>query len=448
MTKPSIHVPGTAHLSRVQDSMALINEEALGSVQSNLASLAGQDFKSVETEVAAMDGFWPGEGSYMAYCRPYRVEDGILHIKVKGIPLNDFPYQFSFATGYEYIWEAILRGHSDPAVDGIALMIDSPGGVVNGVFDLVDRVTELRAESEGAKPLYAFAADNAYSAAYAVASLGDSINVTRTGGVGSIGVIWMHVDVSEALGQSGIKVTVMSAPEGGNKDDLSPYKPLSEEAYARCQVEMERVYSIFTSTVARNRGITEAQVRGTKALTYSADEAVSVGLADTVNATHQALTLYSEHISQDDEEPMSKTNSNSDSEASAQQLAVTKQEGFDEGVAAERGRTKAILGCSAAEKRPAAAMSALLNTTMSADEADTFLGSLPEERPAGTNADDQANNQSNNQGSGQQHDFSAVMRSNNPDVGPDDEGDGEGDEKSPSQLATDFGLAGFSASKN
>ncbi|TOL42864.1 serine peptidase, partial [Vibrio parahaemolyticus] len=71
---------------------------------------------------------------------------------------------------------------------GICLDIDSPGGEVAGCFDLVDLIYELR----GKKPIYAILSENAYSAAYAIASAADKIYVPRTGGVGSVGVIVIH----------------------------------------------------------------------------------------------------------------------------------------------------------------------------------------------------------------------------------------------------------------
>ncbi|WP_196302053.1 S49 family peptidase, partial [Ralstonia solanacearum] len=44
------------------------------------------------------------------------------------------------------------------------------------------------------KPVWAVANDMAFSAAYALASAASRLFVSRTGGVGSIGVIAMHVD--------------------------------------------------------------------------------------------------------------------------------------------------------------------------------------------------------------------------------------------------------------
>ena len=54
----------------------------------------------------------------------------------------------------------------DPRIQGILLDVDSPGGEVGGLFDLADEIYDARAE----KPCFAIADDDAFSAAYAIAS--------------------------------------------------------------------------------------------------------------------------------------------------------------------------------------------------------------------------------------------------------------------------------------
>ena len=79
---------------------------------------------------------------------------------------------------------------ADPDVSGILLDIDSPGGEAGGVFELAQRVRA----ADAIKPVWAIASDSAYSAAYAIACAASRVFITQTGGVGSIGVIAMHVD--------------------------------------------------------------------------------------------------------------------------------------------------------------------------------------------------------------------------------------------------------------
>jgi ClpP class serine protease len=61
----------------------------------------------------------------------------------------------------------------------------------------------MKSTTPGEKPIHAILTENAYSAAYAIASAADRISVPRTGGVGSVGVITMHL-----TGRSELKMTV------------------------------------------------------------------------------------------------------------------------------------------------------------------------------------------------------------------------------------------------
>lgn len=162
---------------------------------------------------------------------------------------------------------------ADDAVDAIVLRIDSPGGMASGLFDLVDRIYEAR----GTKPVHALVDDYAYSAAYALASACDEIWVSRTGGVGSVGVVAFHYDWSGNNEQVGVKVTPIYA--GARKVDLNPNFPLSEAALAEAQREIDMLYGLFVSTVARNRGLSEDAVRATEAGTFRAQAAIDAGLA-------------------------------------------------------------------------------------------------------------------------------------------------------------------------
>lgn len=95
-------------------------------------------------------------------------------------------------TSYETIREEIEEALIDEEVETIILDIDSPGVEVNGLFDLSDFIYEARTK----KRIVAIANDDAYSAAYAIASSDEKVLVTRTSGVGSIGVIASHIDQS------------------------------------------------------------------------------------------------------------------------------------------------------------------------------------------------------------------------------------------------------------
>ena len=340
-----------------------------------------ENYSKLQTERAA-DEFWYSPDDWRAYYRPYVVRDGILYIPVKGVLLHDFPFSYgSWATGYAYIWKAYERGMADPEVRGIALMIHSPGGEVAGCFDLVDKMVVNRK-----KPVRAFAHEAAYSAAYAVATAADHIVMSRTGGVGSIGVITMHVDISKMLDAQGYKVTFIYA--GQHKKDGNSFEPLPESVKERIQKRIDGLYSVFTSTVARNRNLDEQSVRATEALTYSDPEAISVGLADSVGSLDDAVAAFAADLSANEGDEQMSDNKD---QAAANQAAIdaARAEGKTQGVAegkkdgatAERTRIKSILASDTAKARPKAAMQVALSTDMSAEAAEDFLKGLDEEKP-------------------------------------------------------------------
>lgn len=190
---------------------------------------------------------------------------------------------WSGMTGYDGIRQAFLTALYDPQVEAIVLDVDSPGGEVAGCFDLVDTIYDAR----GNKPIWSILNESAYSAAYALASAADRIYVPRTGGVGSIGVICMHVDFSKALTEAGLVVTFITY--GDRKADGHGEIPLTPEALDRFQSDIDLMGELFVDTVARNRGLSASKVRATQAATYLGKAGVKLGLADVVAAPDAAF---------------------------------------------------------------------------------------------------------------------------------------------------------------
>lgn len=215
----------------------------------------------------------------------YEVVAGVAIIEVYGTLVQKLGSlrPFSGMTGYDGIRQNFLMALSDPDVKAIMLDINSPGGEVAGCFDLVDAIHSAR----GKKPIWSILNECAYSAAYAIASAADRITVPRTGGVGSIGVIWMHMDWSKALTGAGFKVTFITY--GESKADGHPEIPLSPEALARFQSDIDMMGELFVTTIARNRNISAKVVRDTQAATYLGAAGVSQALADDVMAPDAAF---------------------------------------------------------------------------------------------------------------------------------------------------------------
>jgi signal peptide peptidase SppA len=212
--------------------------------------------------------------------QPFAVVEGIAVIEIAGTLVHRGAWigQSSGLTSYEGIAAQLQAAVTDPAIRAIALDIDSFGGEVARAFDLADRIRAARMQ----KPVHAFVADHALSAAYALASQADRIILPRTGAVGSIGVVAMHSDMSGALDQKGIAVTLIHA--GARKVDANPYQPLPEAVRARIAGELEDLRQLFAETVAEGRGLRLDTLRalGTEAAVFRGEAAVFAGLADEV----------------------------------------------------------------------------------------------------------------------------------------------------------------------
>jgi capsid assembly protease len=212
---------------------------------------------------------------------PYPVVDGIAVIEIAGVLIHRGSWigQSSGQTSYEGIVAQINAAASDPAVRGIALDIDSFGGEVAGVFDLADRIRAIR----GSKPVWAFVAEHAFSAGYALASQADRILLPRTGALGSIGVVVMHADLSGQLDQDGVRVTLIHS--GRHKVDGNPYAPLPKAVQGDIQREIDVLRFLFAETVAAGRAgrLSQEAALATEAATFRGADAVAAGLADEVS---------------------------------------------------------------------------------------------------------------------------------------------------------------------
>lgn len=221
---------------------------------------------------------------------PFAMIDGIAVIEVSGVLVHRGAWigQSSGQTSYEGISAQLVAAVSDPSVHGIALEIDSFGGEVAGVFDLADAIRAARA----AKPVWAFVAEHAFSAGYALASQADRIILPRTGVVGSIGVVVMHADLSGQLSDAGVTVTLIHS--GVHKVDGNPYAPLPDPVRVRIQAEIDSIRNLFAQTVTAGRGhsLTAEAALATEAECYRGTEAVAAGLADEVSDPASAFAAF------------------------------------------------------------------------------------------------------------------------------------------------------------
>lgn len=186
---------------------------------------------------------------------------------------------------YDAIKCDITEALADPKVRGIVLDVDSCGGEVSLCLETAAWIASQR----GRKPIIAVANAAAYSAAYALASAADRIVIPDSGGVGSIGVVAVHVDQSAADKMAGLRWTFIAA--GARKLDGNPHAPLSDAAAGVIGAEVERLYGLFVDLVASNRGISAERVRATEAGVFFGTGAIFARLADETGTIDDAVRL-------------------------------------------------------------------------------------------------------------------------------------------------------------
>lgn len=346
-------------------------------------------FSGLRAPLAALGGDAASE-PWGSSLRPYDVDKkGTLVVPVRGFLTRKTPFALGWATGYDYIAQAVERGAADPDVARIVLHVDSPGGEVIGCFDTADAIHAAR----GAKPILAASGGNALSAAYAIASAADRVTIPRGGAAGSIGVVAMHMDTSAAMAMNGLVVTLIYS--GARKVDGNPFEPLPEDVRADIQADIEQTYALFVSTVARNRGLSEDAVRATEARTMMSPRALDAGLIDEVASFRNATAAFAaarpdsepdneESMMTDHQNPPPKNTGSKPTEAyTAADLRAATEAGRAQGVAAERARISSILGSEEAKTRPVAAQVFAMKTDMPVDAAKAALADMPVESKAG-----------------------------------------------------------------
>ena len=274
-----------AHLAgRVFNTPLMIDSKKLTAILAALAPRLGVDPPDVEAALL----------NEQRNRKPYAVTDaGVAVIEVAGSLVNRASGMEaqSGLTSYEQLGNEILDAATDPGVRGILLRLDSFGGEANGAWD----VAGLIEEAARIKPVWASVDDWALSAGYLLASATDRIWVTRTGGVGSVGIIAMHLDQSGWDSANGLKYTTVFA--GARKNDFTPHEPLSDGARNVLAGEVDRLYGMFVDAVARRRSANAQTVCGTEAGILYGEDSVARGFADRVGTFREALAAMTATVS-------------------------------------------------------------------------------------------------------------------------------------------------------
>lgn len=189
-------------------------------------------------------------------------------------------------TSSEMFGNALRAALADDQVGAVLLDVDSPGGAVAGTQELADLIYRSRGNG---KPIVASANSLAASAGYWIASAADEFVVTPSGTVGSVGVLAVHEDRSEAAARDGRRVTYITA--GKYKAEGNPHEPLGDEARAEVQRMVDHAYGVMVESIARNRGVSTQAVREGygEGRVFHAKHALAAGMVDRIESFDETL---------------------------------------------------------------------------------------------------------------------------------------------------------------
>lgn len=320
-------------------------------------------FMARRVEICAALGF---DGAPQS--KPFAFAEGMAIIPISGSLINRFNGSYGYVTGYNFIRTQTMAALADPDVRGIVYDVNTYGGEAAGCFECADFLYQSRS----LKPSMAIVDSNAYSAGEAMSSAAGKVVVTPSGGVGSIGVVAMFVNMEKALDNWGYEVEFIYS--GKHKVDGNPYQALPESVRKNWQAGVDSSRQRFATLVDRNRNLKEGTAFATEAQTYRAEDALNLGLIDAIAAPQEAVSAFLRELSGSKSQSSRKGTSMSKEDTgpandTAQAAADARK--------AERTRIAGITSSEEAKGREKLAEHLALNTEMSVDEAKAILAASP-----------------------------------------------------------------------
>lgn len=197
-------------------------------------------------------------------------------------------YDFCGAMGMESLQQGLRSANADSTVQSIVLLIDSPGGTVDGTDNLAKEVSNSK------KPVVSFVNGMMCSAAYWIGSgakeiVVDDANKGYNAYVGSIGTMAMWKDTTKADEQKGVKTNIVTATKSTRKTSYSDQ--VAKGDYTRLIKELDNINETFHSAIQQNRG---GKLKMDKENLFEGDfydgkDAVKYGLADKIASLPYAI---------------------------------------------------------------------------------------------------------------------------------------------------------------
>ncbi len=191
--------------------------------------------------------------------------------------------------------EKLDKAADDPAVRGLILRINSPGGSVTASDLMYTELLRFKECTKHERPVVAVMMDVTASGGYYLACGADEMIAHRTTVTGSIGVIMQMVNVTGTMRKIGVEAEAIKS--GKMKDAGSPLRPLKSEERELFQELVDQFYDRFVEVVVAGRKMDEAKVRSlADGRVYSAEQALEHGFIDKIGTLRDAVCDIKEKI--------------------------------------------------------------------------------------------------------------------------------------------------------
>jgi protease-4 len=180
------------------------------------------------------------------------------------------------------VTEQLDMARRDRDVAAVLLRIDTPGGTATASELLYHEI--LKFKRERGIPVHAQLMGTATSGGYYLAMAADRVVAHPTTITGSIGVIFVGVEVSGLMSKLGITDQTVTA--GQYKDAGSPLRPRTPAEQAQFQAIIDDLHEVFRERVDQGRpGLDRAQVDAlSDGRIFSATQARDAGLVDAIGS--------------------------------------------------------------------------------------------------------------------------------------------------------------------
>jgi len=189
----------------------------------------------------------------------------------------------------------------DKNIKGVVVRIDSPGGSVGESEEMYLTIKNAtNAKGRNNKPVVCSLGNTAASGALYIAAACDRVVTLKGTITGSIGVVMMSPNFSNVMRKYDVEMNVIKS--GQFKDAGSPFRTMTEDDKSVLTGLVTQAFDQFVSAISESRKIPREDVlRIADGRIILGEEAVALGLADTIGNVNTAAQVVLDMLKLDGE---------------------------------------------------------------------------------------------------------------------------------------------------